>query len=124
MSEYLRINGRFNITPSSIRKYHCTTVYYFDYSYPFQYTHELKDKSRIRLEIIGTASCSYSIDEQNARKLDTYRVEAREITTLDGEEWATEYIEKHCEDLERELAYHLGHGFIDHFIKDVEIRSI
>ena len=124
MSEYLRLNGRFNVTPSSIRKYYDTTIYYFDYSYPFQYTHELKDKRRLRLEILGTSSCSYSVDEQNTRKLDTYQVEAREITALDGEEWAIKYIEKHWEDLERELAYQLGHGLIDHFIKDVEIRSI
>lgn len=124
MSEYLKLNGRFNVTPRSIRKYYDTTVYYFDYSYPFPYTHELKDKSQLRLEIRGTASCSYSVDEQNTRKLDVYRVEASEITTLDSEEWATEYIEKHWEDLERELAYRLDHGLIDHFIKDVEIRHI
>lgn len=124
MSEYLRLNGRFNVTPNSIRKYYDTTVYYFDYSYPFPYIHTLKDKSQLRLEICGTVSCSYSVDEQNARKLDVYRVEASEISSLDVEEWVTEYIEKHWEDLERELVYRLGHGLIDHFIKDVEMRYI
>ena len=125
MSEYLLINGRFKIMPTSVRKYKFgTTTYFFDYSYVFPHTYYTKDINGLRLEMTATASCGYSISSDDERNLDVFSVKAREIVPKDGEEWATSYIEKHWEDLERELAYYLGHGFIDHFIKDVEIRSI
>lgn len=77
MSEYLLINGRFKITPTNVRKYKFgTTTYFFDYSYIFPHTICMKDKSELRLEMTATASCGYSIDSDNERKLDVFSTKA------------------------------------------------